>query len=214
MKKTLFVYGKGGFGKEVLDIANRMGTFSKIYFIDDFDFDNQNSFASSYVFENINNYGDCYFTIAIGDVNVRIRVIANVLKAGGSFATLIDPTAVISPTAKISEGVIICQLAFVGPDATIDSHCIVNTAAVIGHDIKISEYCVISPSVNIGGQSQIGRNVYLGMGSIVKEGLKIGENAVLGMGSVLHSDLPGFMLAMGNPARPIRKIDDDFRIFS
>jgi acetyltransferase-like isoleucine patch superfamily enzyme len=48
----------------------------------------------------------------------------------------------------------------------------------------------------------------------VKEGLIIGENAVLGMGSVLHSDLPGFMLAMGNPARPIRKIDEDFRIFS
>ena len=214
MKKTLFVYGKGGFGKEVLDIANRMATFNEIYFIDDFDFDNKTTFNLSYVFENLINKGDCYFTIAIGDVNLRNRVIANVISAGGSFATLIDPTAVISPTAQIKEGVIICQLAFVGPDAVIDSYCIVNTAAVIGHDIKISEYCVISPSVNIGGQSEIGKNVYLGMGSIVKEGLKIGENAVLGMGSVLHSDLPGFMLAMGNPARPIRKIDEDFRIFS
>ena len=214
MKKTLFIYGSGGFGKEVFDIAIRMGVFREISFIDDFEYDNITTFNSSYVFENFNKNEDYFFTVAIGDIYVRNSIIVKVLSEGGVFATLIDPSAVISPTAKIGDGVIVCQLAFVGPDAEIDSYCIVNTAAIIGHDIKISSYSVISPSVNIGGQSTIGSSVYLGMGSIIKEGLNIGQNAVLGMGSVLHNDLPGSMLAMGNPARPIRKIDDDFRIFN
>jgi maltose O-acetyltransferase len=50
------------------------------------------------------------------------------------------------------------------------------------------------------------------MGCVVKEGLKIDRRAVLGMGAVLHSDLDSYMLAIGNPARVMRKIDDDFKI--
>jgi maltose O-acetyltransferase len=52
----------------------------------------------------------------------------------------------------------------------------------------------------------IGNNVWLGGGAIVCPGVTIGENTVVGAGAVVTRDLPANVLAVGNPARPIRDI--------
>lgn len=53
----------------------------------------------------------------------------------------------------------------------------------------------------------IGDNVWLGGGVIVCPGVAIGENTVVGAGSVVTKDLPAGVLAVGNPARVVRKLD-------
>ena len=52
----------------------------------------------------------------------------------------------------------------------------------------------------------IGDNVWLGGGVIVCPGVTIGENTVIGAGSVVTRDIPANVVAVGNPARVIRKI--------
>jgi maltose O-acetyltransferase len=52
----------------------------------------------------------------------------------------------------------------------------------------------------------IGDNVWLGGGVIVLPGVTIGENTVVGAGSVVPRDLPANVVAVGNPARVIRKL--------
>jgi maltose O-acetyltransferase len=47
---------------------------------------------------------------------------------------------------------------------------------------------------------------WLGGGVIVCPGVTIGENTVVGAGSVVVEDLPAGVLAVGNPARPIRQL--------
>jgi maltose O-acetyltransferase len=47
---------------------------------------------------------------------------------------------------------------------------------------------------------------WLGGGVIVCPGVTIGENTVVGAGSVVVEDLPAGVLAVGNPARPIREL--------
>ena len=47
-------------------------------------------------------------------------------------------------------------------------------------------------------------NVWLGGGVIVLPGVTIGENTVVGAGAVVTMDLPGDVVAVGNPARIIR----------
>lgn len=54
----------------------------------------------------------------------------------------------------------------------------------------------------------IGDNVWLGGGAIVCPGVSIGENTVVGAGAVVTKDLPAGVLAVGNPARVIRTLDD------
>ncbi|MCF0093883.1 Maltose O-acetyltransferase [Micromonospora sp. MH99] len=53
----------------------------------------------------------------------------------------------------------------------------------------------------------IGDNVWLGGGAIVLAGVTIGANTVVGAGAVVTRDLPANVVAVGNPARPVRDLD-------
>ncbi|MFF3849350.1 sugar O-acetyltransferase [Streptomyces sp. NPDC002328] len=52
----------------------------------------------------------------------------------------------------------------------------------------------------------IGDNVWLGGGVIVCPGVTIGDNSVIGAGAVVTKDIPANVVAVGNPARPVREI--------
>jgi acetyltransferase-like isoleucine patch superfamily enzyme len=54
---------------------------------------------------------------------------------------------------------------------------------------------------------RIGRNVWIGFDTCVLPGVTIGEGAVIGARSVIVEDIPAFSVAVGNPARVIRKLD-------
>lgn len=55
----------------------------------------------------------------------------------------------------------------------------------------------------------IENNVWLGGGVIVCPGVTIGENTVVGAGAVVTRDLPAGVVAVGNPAKPIRQLDPE-----
>ncbi|MDN7121116.1 sugar O-acetyltransferase [Nocardioides sp. ChNu-153] len=54
----------------------------------------------------------------------------------------------------------------------------------------------------------IGSNVWLGGGVVVCPGVTIGDDTVVGAGSVVTRDLPAGVVAVGNPARVVRRVDD------
>ncbi|MFH5821554.1 sugar O-acetyltransferase [Georgenia sp. AZ-5] len=54
----------------------------------------------------------------------------------------------------------------------------------------------------------IGDNVWLGGGVIVLPGVTIGANTVVGAGAVVTKDLPANVVAVGNPARVGRSIEE------
>lgn len=51
-------------------------------------------------------------------------------------------------------------------------------------------------------------NVWLGEGCKICKGVTIGRNSVIGAGAVVTSDIPANVVAAGNPAREIRKLDE------
>lgn len=59
----------------------------------------------------------------------------------------------------------------------------------------------------------IGNNVWIGGSVVILPGVTIGDNAVIGAGSVVTKDIPGDVIAAGNPCRVIRKITDEDRNF-
>ncbi len=54
----------------------------------------------------------------------------------------------------------------------------------------------------------IGRNCWLGAGTIVLPGVTIGDNSVIGAGSVVTKDIPANVVAVGNPCKVLREIND------
>ena len=64
----------------------------------------------------------------------------------------------------------------------------------------------------MAGGCVVGCATYIGLSVPVKQGIKIGKNVVVGMGSVVVRDIPDNVIAMGNPARPMKNKDDS-RVF-
>lgn len=96
--------------------------------------------------------------------------------------------------------------------------------------IKIGDYTLIGPNVQIytachsfnpeermknieyGKPVIIGNNVWIGGGSIILPGVTIGDNTVIGAGSVVSKDIPANVIAVGNPCRILRNIDNNDRL--
>lgn len=58
----------------------------------------------------------------------------------------------------------------------------------------------------------IGDNVWICAGVLVLPGVTIGANSVIGAGSVVTKDIPPDSLAVGNPCRVIRKVNENERL--
>jgi len=50
----------------------------------------------------------------------------------------------------------------------------------------------------------IGADVWIGQGAMIKAGVKIGVGAVVGAGAIVTKDVAPYVIAAGNPCRPIR----------
>ena len=55
---------------------------------------------------------------------------------------------------------------------------------------------------------KVGNNVWIGGNVVVLPGVTIGDNVVIGAGSVVNKDIPSNVVAVGNPCRVIKKIEE------
>ena len=59
----------------------------------------------------------------------------------------------------------------------------------------------------------IGKNCWIGAGAIIIPGITIGDNTVIGAGSVVTKDIPANVVAVGNPCKVLREINDHDKEF-
>lgn len=90
----------------------------------------------------------------------------------------------------------------------------------IGDNTKIAAFCFLTDfnhkfndfkkSIKEQGYEtkpvKIGRNVWIGTHSIILPGVAIGDNSVIGAGSVVTKNIPSRSIAVGNPAKVIKKL--------
>jgi len=213
--RSLFIYGAGGFGREIMDVARRSQAaqpkWTDIYFIDDFCTDDTRYGARVFGFDAACTWMQSEpgeVVIAIGEPAARMQMRERVEAGQIPLGQVLDPSVIVATTAQLAVGVVIAPLCSVSSDARIHANAAVNTLSIVGHDVVVGENAVISSMVNLGGKCHVGRNSYIGMGALIKEGVRIGEYAIVGMGSVVYNDIPDQMIALGNPARPMRRNDD------
>jgi carbonic anhydrase/acetyltransferase-like protein (isoleucine patch superfamily) len=79
----------------------------------------------------------------------------------------------------------------------------------LGFPVEIGDKVTVGHNSVIHG-AKIGSNVIIGMGSILLNGCKIGEYSIIGAGAVVtqNTEIPPYSLALGVPARVVRKITE------
>lgn len=213
--RVLGIYGCGGAGRESKEIAEMLGLWEELVFIDDaYSNDlfrgirrlNHDEFIAEY------DQNEAEIVISLGEPELKVKLFEKLSQEGYSFANLIHPTAMISPSAKIGKGVIIKAHAFISTEAVVGDNVSIEENGIVGHDSVIEDHCQISANVVVAGGCHVGKATYIGLSVPVKEGIVIGSNTIIGMGSVVLRDIQDNVIAMGNPARAM-KHKDGSRVF-
>jgi sugar O-acyltransferase (sialic acid O-acetyltransferase NeuD family) len=122
-----------------------------------------------------------------------------------SFASVVDPTAVVASTTAVGEGAVVVAGALLGGESTLGRLVCVNKAAVIGHHVTLSDYATLGPGCVLCGSVTVGRGAFVGAGAVVNPRVSIGANALVGSGSVVLHEVPERTLVVGNPAIVVRE---------
>jgi len=133
--------------------------------------------------------------IATPDKKIRLTVWSNMEEAG---RIRIGKYALICPGVRISSA----------QDIIIGDSCMLAQSVYITdsdwHDIY-------DRGVSTGRKAavRVGDNVWIGDSAIVCKGVTIGDNSIIGAGSVVIRDIPPNVVAAGNPADVVRKLDHE-----
>ncbi len=154
-------------------------------------------------------HGRTKIVIAIGDNRTRMQVVEILaLPPHELYATVIDPSAVVSQYASIAEGTVVLQGAIVNAGTVVGQHAILNTGSTIDHDCRIGNYAHVSPGANIAGGVVVGEGAHLGIGTCAIPCCSVGAWSVVGAGAAIVKDIPEKCVAVGVPARAIRVMED------
>lgn len=149
LKNNLLIIGAGQYGLVALEIAQAMGHFGEIAFLDDSFVDRhpEQSKGSNPVVigstRDIEKFADKfhYGFVAIGNPQVRRNLTEALCSSGFTPATLIHPTAYVSPSAQLQMGSCVEPLAVVQTGATLGTATFVASGAVVRHNAIVGNFC-------------------------------------------------------------------------
>lgn len=211
-KQPLIIIGGGGHCRDLLWLLQDLGTFQVLGIVDDRLPVGSRVGDVAVVGGNseLRNYQDAAAVVAIGNSRRR-KLVYEVIKGEFpkiDFPTFIHPTAKIAPNVSIGKGTVICAGCILSSNVVVGSHCIANLGAIIGHDVELGDFCSVGPGVVIAGGVKTGTGCELGANATVRGGVSMGQGSMAALGAVVMNDVAAQALVIGNPARPIRELDD------
>ena len=146
---------------------------------------------------------ELWFFSAIGENWARGKVAEAAEKLGWKAATLIHPTASLSPRVEVGPGTYIGPLAVVSVNTKIGIHAIVDMHVSIGHDAVLKDFCAVYPGARISGCCHIGEYALVGSNATLLPGTVVGDRAVIGASSLASSCVEADTTVLGVPGRII-----------
>ena len=212
IKKPVAIIGYSGHAYVIIDILLSAGRLVTAYC------DQEEKQANPYHLDYLGKESDVVsklkkfdFFACIGHNGIREKVHTQLSRFLGNPINAIHPSAVISGSVKIGDGVMIAANATLNPLVEIGQGVICNTSSSIDHECIIGDFSHIAPGAVLCGNVMVGKGSFVGANSVIKQGIHIGDNVIIGAGSVIVKDIPDNVTVVGNPARilvkkPARKL--------
>lgn len=211
MKKSIALYGCGGFGREMLSLLSS----EDIVFISD---DPREIGIEVYGIPVLNKESFLSYEknrqvlVTIANPTIRRKICMELEQQDISFATYHAPTHRAFGRNTHKEGSIFCDFTLVSDNVSIGRHVQVNYYSYIAHDCVIGDFVTFAPRVSCNGTIHIHDGAYIGAGAVIRQGtqdnpLIIGEGAFIGMGAIVTKNVPPYTMVYGNPARIVKTLN-------
>lgn len=203
----LAIYGAGGLGREIAELAINNNRWDEVFFIDDTKENNtmvdviSTIQYSSFIQKFSTSKDAIEVLIGVGEPKYREKLYSKVKKDGFKFATLVSGFSSVSNNCIIGEGTIVSEFSTIHTNVKIGHNVMIQPHVTFGHDTIVGNHTVISSYFAPGGNLVIGNRVYIGNQSAVKESTRIGDDVIVGMGAVVYKDVDNGCVVVGNPAR-------------
>ena len=206
LKKPVAIVGYSGHAYVIIDILLSAGRLVTAYC--DSDEKEFNPYHLEYLGKEsdvINKLKRFDFFACVGHNGIREKIHTSLSQYLGNPINAIHPSAVISSSVKMSDGIMIAANATLNPLVEIGRGVICNTSTSIDHECIIGDFSHIAPGVVLCGNVTIGRSSFIGANSVIRQGVTVGNNVIIGAGTVVVKDIPDGMTVVGNPARMLVK---------
>jgi acetyltransferase-like isoleucine patch superfamily enzyme len=147
---------------------------------------------------------------------VKTRVIINKFRKVGSNFSFDPKSRIVTPQLiEIGDNVFIGEAAHISAELTIGNNVMFGPRPVIlggDHIFAVKGRSMRFLHPKHGENSSpifIDDEVWCGACVIILKGVKIGMGSVIGSGSVVAKEIPPYVVSVGNPCRPIKRIFDD-----
>lgn len=185
MKKIILI-GFGGHAKSVADSIERTGQFHIIGYTEDKDKSTRYPYlGTDDILPQLFNAGIRYAAIGIGYLGkgmVREKLYSKLKGIGFELPIIIDPSAIVSNSAVIGEGVFIGKRAVINAEVLIEKMCIINTGAIIEHECQVRKFTHISVGSILCGQVNVGEAAFIGANSVVIQNREVEPREIIPAG--------------------------------
>ena len=168
--KKLLILGAGGYGNTIADVAEQLGCYDKIAFLDDQKAGTPGVLGiCNEVFAFADGETEVY--PAFGNNELRIAWINGLMDCGIRVPTLVHPDAYVSPRAVLGAGVTVLPKAVVNTGVKVKNGCIINIGALVDHDVVLEKGCHLAPGAIVKAENRIPAGSKIDSGTIIENRL-------------------------------------------